>query len=757
MRRFSFPANPVRTKSLVNRRAVASLCIALALPGCGGGGGGASPQPAVQAGAAIVADPASQTVTAGQTVTFTVSATGSGLSYQWQRDGKDLPGATASSYVLAGVQMTDDGASFTVIVKDPRGSVSSKPAILGVKPPLGLSLMAGPLGGKGNADGAVGRFQLPFVKAVSPAGVVYVTDHYLRTITPAAGGEPLVTTLQSPMSPPTGLVFDTAGNRYETYGQGIRKTTPGGVSTMLAGDQEAWGWTDGTGAAARFAQPRGLAIDAAGNLYVAEDYYNLVRKVTPAGVVTTLAGSPGDGSTVDGVGAAARFDMPHAIAVDGAGNVFVGTRGGYLRKITPGGVVTTLPAPPGGRAGDISGFATDKAGNLYIAQTASCALIKMSADGQMTVFAGKIGAAGSADGVGDQARFCAFPTDGLFGIAIDANGALYVGDPGNATVRAITPEGRVGTLAGRAATTGQADGTGAAARFDAARILSLDVDLQHNVYVSEGDHIRKIARSGVVSTLNLPPQDLSHSYFPSGMRFGGGLVAFADGVISRIDANGAATFVAGKAGERAVVDGSGDQARFYQPINLSTDAAGNLYFLDDDGTTFGGFRYTSWVRRKISPAGVVTTVGVPVTAPDTPWAMDKEGSQVEAILDVKVIDPYNSQNDYHLVRTAPDGTSTTLPWTTAGVDRGKPTALAIDRGGNVYVAEETYLGDDMRSTVIRKYTPSGVASVIAGRAGSAGVILGTLPASLGSIKRMTVDDEGEIYLVSENSVLRLVQ
>jgi hypothetical protein len=143
MQRLSLPA---RTKKRLNFGVVASLCIALALPGCGGGGGSASPPPAVQASAAIVADPASQTVTAGQAVTFTVSASGSGLSYQWQRDGKDVPGATASSYVLAGVQMTDDGASFTAVVKDARGSVTSKPATLGVRPALGLSLMAGRLG-----------------------------------------------------------------------------------------------------------------------------------------------------------------------------------------------------------------------------------------------------------------------------------------------------------------------------------------------------------------------------------------------------------------------------------------------------------------------------------------------------------------------------------------------------------------------------------------------------------------------------------
>jgi len=130
----------------------------------------------------------------------------------------------------------------------------------------------------------------------------------------------------------------------EKHNNTIRKVTPAGVVTTLAGNANSDpGSTDGTGSAARFDVPQGVAVDSAGNVFVADTYNNTIRKVTPAGVVTTLAGSANDAGSADGTGSAARFYYPSGVAVDSAGNVYVADAGNdTIRKVTSEGVVTTL-------------------------------------------------------------------------------------------------------------------------------------------------------------------------------------------------------------------------------------------------------------------------------------------------------------------------------------------------------------------------------------------------------------------------------
>ncbi len=150
--------------------------------------------------------------------------------------------------------------------------------------------------------------------------------------------------------------MDSAGNLYvgDDNNFTIRKVTSAGVVTTLAGS--VWyGSADGTGSAARFNLPRELALDSAGNLYVAESANYTVRKVTPAGAVTTLAGLAGAFGSADGTGSAARFERPEAVAVDTNGNVYVTDYdANTVRKVTPTGVVTTL-AGSAGNAGSSDG------------------------------------------------------------------------------------------------------------------------------------------------------------------------------------------------------------------------------------------------------------------------------------------------------------------------------------------------------------------------------------------------------------------
>src|ERR1035441_2064424 len=150
-------------------------------------------------------------------------------------------------------------------------------------------------------------------------------------------------------SNPSGVAVDSAGNVLVADGanQTIRKVASTGVVTTLAGSPGAYGSADGTGSAARFWNPSGVAVDSAGNVFVADSQNGTIRKVTSAGVVTTLAGSAGAWGTADGTGSAARFNHPSGVAVDSTGNVFVAdTWNDTIRKVTPAGVVTTLAGSP---------------------------------------------------------------------------------------------------------------------------------------------------------------------------------------------------------------------------------------------------------------------------------------------------------------------------------------------------------------------------------------------------------------------------
>ncbi|MFY0593159.1 SMP-30/gluconolactonase/LRE family protein, partial [Roseivirga sp.] len=289
---------------------------------------------------------------------------------------------------------------------------------------------------------------------------------------------------------PSGLALDAAGNIYVADGNNnsIRKITSAGVVSILAGGSS--GSTDGSGAAAKFQNPNGLAVDLSGNIYVADGNNNSIRKITPAGVVSTLAG--GTNGTADGSGTSAHFNYPTGVAVDASGNVFVADRyNNRIRKITPAGVVTTFA---GTTSGDSDGTGTaaqfsapgaialDGSGNLYVADAVNHSIRKITPDAVVTTLAG--GSSGSADGSGTAAQFN-FPR----GVAVDGTGNVYVAD-GNNNIRQITSVGLVTTMAGSGS--GFLDGT--AAQF--ASVDGVAVDASGNVYVADGGNhrIRKVTQ-----------------------------------------------------------------------------------------------------------------------------------------------------------------------------------------------------------------------------------------------------------------------
>jgi len=288
--------------------------------------------------------------------------------------------------------------------------------------------------------------------------------------------------------------------------------TSAGVVTTLAGSAGNPGSADGTGSAARFRFPAGMAVDGSGNVYVADSNNSTIRKVTSAGVVTTLAGSAGTDGSADGTGSAAQFFVPIGVAVDGSGNVYVAdSNNNTIREVTPAGVVSTLAGLAGtdgsadgtGSAAQFSGpsgVAVDGSGNVYVADSNNSTIRKVTPAGVVTTLAGSAGNPGSADGTGSAAQF-----SGPSGVAVDGSGNVYVADAGNDTIRKVTPAGVVTTLAGSAGNPGSADGTGSTAQFY--QPGGVAVDGSGNVYVADAGNntIRMVTPGGAVQTIGGTP------------------------------------------------------------------------------------------------------------------------------------------------------------------------------------------------------------------------------------------------------------
>lgn len=683
--------------------------------------------------------------------------------------------------------------------------------------PYTFTTIAGGGGGAGSADGmgSAARFAEPSSVAVDSAGNVYVADsdnHSIRKMTP----EGKVTTLaglagskgsadgtgnMARFCYPQGVAVDKAGNVYVTdsLNETIRKVTPEGAVTTLAGLAGSLGTVDGRGDKARFNDPTGIAVDREGNLYVADSADDTIRKVTPEGMVTTLAGMVNVSGSKDGKGSTARFGSmfggPSGVAVDGAGNIYVADEANQtIRKITPVGLVTTLAGVAGSqgtndgpakvaRFHDPEGVTVDKSGNLYVADFNNHTIRKVTPKGVVTTLAGLAGSLGCVDGKGSAARFGGIPSFGPSGVAVGTDGNIYVADIGNNVIRKVTPDGVVTTLAGSASGTGSTDGTGTVASFRYPGGAA--VDKAGNVYVADtgNDTIRKMTPQGAVTTLaGLAGQRGSVDGTGSNARFtdpfdvtvdSSGNVYVADegnDTIRKVTPEGVVTTLAGLAGNFGSTDGTGSAARFGSkdggPSGVAVDGAGNVYVTDTQNHTI----------RKVTPAGVVTTLAGNVSMSEYGWltggSKDGVGNEARfnypwgiAVDDAGTIYVADSLN--HTIRkVTPAGVVSTLagqtgltgPASLANVGSADgngnaarfwgPHCLAVDSAGNVYVA-------DAGNRTIRKITPAGVVTTLAGQVGSNGNADGTgSEARFGYPAGVTVDGAGNVYVVnSDNSTI----
>lgn len=553
-------------------------------------------------------------------------------------------------------------------------------------------------GGYVNGQADSSRFSGPRSTAVDGSGTVYVAD---------------------------------AGNHV------VRAIAPDGNVTTIAGEPGVSGSSDGAGTAAHFNAPGGIATDDAGMIYVADTLNHTIRRVTHDGVVKTLAGSPGVTGTADGTGSAARFTYPEGIAVDGGGNIYVAdTSNHVIRRVTASGVVATLAGQMRNR-GASDGFGTqasfnypfgvacDINGNIFVADTDNHTIRKITPEGRVTTVAGVALQSGASDGVGTAARFH-YP----WGLSVDGSGTIYVADTHNEIIRSITPDGTVKTLAGTTSF-GSHDGVGSDARFS--HPSGISVDHAGMIYVADTDNeaIRMVAPNGVVSTLagSMPSPGstdgagaTSRFYLPWGVAVdshGAVFVADSAHTIRRISLEGNVTTFAGVAGQPGSADGIGSAAHFSSPSAIAVDANDNLYVADTG----------NHVIRKITQSGFVSTIagasGQSGTADGTGSQArfyDPIGVTVDSHGNVYVADTYN-----HLIRMVDQaGVVTTFAGSTEGGYDGVgrtaefdyPTGITTDSARNLYVA-------DWGNHSIRKITQAGVVTTVAGHLGHSGNSDGT--------------------------------
>ncbi|HZY36579.1 MAG TPA: gliding motility-associated C-terminal domain-containing protein [Mucilaginibacter sp.] len=334
---------------------------------------------------------------------------------------------------------------------------------------------------------------------------------------------------------PFGITMDGAGNFYVTdqLGNTIRKITPNGTVSTLAGDGKPIS-ADGKGLSAGFDAPSGIVADKTGNLYVTDYNSGLIRKVAPDGTVTTIAGNNMGYAELDGLGTAASFNEPAGIAIDQQGNLYVADQGSSrIRKILPNYLVITI-------AGSSPGY---------------------------------------ADGNGTGAHFY-----GPAGLTVDAGGNLFVTDDYNSRIRKIDPSGHVSTIAG-SSTPGSFDGTGASAGFDG--IVGITTDGNGNLYVAESggaSKIRKVTGAGVVTTLA-----------------GTGMPGYSDNFAAKAQFNEPTGLLFDKKGNLYITDDANNRIRVLTPGGVVSTFAGTSTGADNDGNILP------------APALMVTQVQIPVT------------------------------------------------------------------------------------------------------------------------------------------------
>jgi uncharacterized protein (TIGR03437 family) len=588
------------------------------------------------------------------------------------------------------------------------------------------------------------------------------------------GGPATAASLESPW----GVAVDTAGNLFiaEVDNFRIRKVTPDGIITTVAGSGfPGFAGDGGPATSASLAVPEGAAVDAAGNLFIADLGNNRIRKVTPGGIITTVAGNgfpsfSGDG----GPATSASLHGPSGVAVDAAGNLFIADYfNNRIRKITPGGIISTVAGSGAkGFSGDggpatsaslatPSGVVVDAGGNLFIADEGNNRIRKITPGGAITTVAGN----GAQNFSGDGGPATSASLGGPRGVAVDAAGSLFIADKLNDRIRKITLGGTITTVAGNGIYRFAGDGK-AAVTAVLNNPSGLAPDATGNLFVADtnNNRIRKITPGGTITTVaggtaygfsgDGGPATSALLNNPSGVAVdAAGNLFIADlGRIRKVTLSGIITTVAGTGAGGPLGDGGPATSASLGPSGLAIDAAGNLFVAD----------YSSHRIRKVTPSGTITTVagngvagfsgdGGPATSASLNYPT---GTAVDAAGNLFIAD----QDNNRVRKVTPGGTITTVAGNGSSFDffgdggpatyaaLAWPAGVAVDAAGNLFIAD--YLNNR-----IRKVTPSGVITTVAGNG-----VLGfngdggpATYAALAGPAGVAVDTAGNLFIADRNN------
>jgi uncharacterized protein (TIGR03437 family) len=585
---------------------------------------------------------------------------------------------------------------------------------------------------------------------------------------------------------PSGLALDSAGNLYiaDSSLSNIRRVDKNGIITTIAGQTGAAGFAGDGGPATKalLGNPSGLAIDKSGNLYIADGGNSRVRMIDTTGTISTIAGNGTFGLTGDGGAAAkATLNYPLDLAVDAAGNLYIAdTYNGAVRKISLSGIISTVAA----QLSQPRGVAVDASGNVYVADSFHERILRIDSNGNMTRVAGTGQAGFSGDGSAATAAMFSTPN----GVAVDSSGAVYVADGDNNRIRRFTPGGNVKTFAGTNTSTG--DG-GTSTR---ARLLSpfgVAVDASGNLYIADSgeNRIRKVTLAGTITTVagtgqtggsgDNGPAISATLNSPGGVALdSAGNLYIADSgnsVIRRVDAStGNISLFAGNykccyAGTGTGGDGGpAIAATLFDPLSVAVDESGNVYLTDS--VRFGAV-VAGVAIRKVTTDGIIH-----------PWA---GGGSAGPGFGGDGGPPLNAQfgaNYFFDIKTGPDGslyvadsgnnrirkidpagaTINTVAGngqigasgdgglaTSAGL--GGALSVVVDASGNLYIGGYGF---------VRKVTPGGTISTYAGNgqfsyAGDGGP---AATASFESITGLALDSANNLYIADDdNNRVRQVQ